>query len=533
MQKALQQSKLDQKALQQKMTVLNNENIILQDTLYPKRGMSRNPAPPLLQTPNSNNTMHQATVTNNPLTAHTGILKSVRFANPSQQQQFGQQQQFRQQQQQFQQQTSQQQQFGQQQQFTQQQQHSQQQPFQQASQPQTSQQQQFGQQQQFTQQQQHSQQQPLSTTSENTTNTNNMDPILKLSEILAKSLNTRDDKRALSSIQIKSLPKLLNCQTEISIPDFEIWKRNTLNVFKHYKVDDCLALQLIRSECGLPERLQTAITQCTSVEECFETFSKMMEPLSCLKPKLIRQITNHPKVGEDEMEQLGALDSMLQKIIHLKTFFPQCDLNEYECTAALACFQSVSHTSRLPHLTFDFKDKFKNGHKYIDILKNHFDQERTNLYLITTARNLFQDNSDDTNLMNISTEPWKSKYQPPWKPKTPKSPENPENPQPSQFWGGKGGKEGMCGVCKTSATHPYWNCPHLSEVKANKRHINSLKHLCKKCVRPHDACIAKTHNRDCTKYFNKLKRKEFSIICDTHKEVNKHLCPCPPKEQTT
>ena len=47
----------------------------------------------------------------------------------------------------------------------------------------------------------------------NTTNSNNMDPIMKLSEILAKSLNTKDEKRSLSSIQIKSLPKLLNCQT--------------------------------------------------------------------------------------------------------------------------------------------------------------------------------------------------------------------------------------------------------------------------------------------------------------------------------
>ena len=125
-----------------------------------------------------------------------------------------------------------------------------------------------------------------------------------------------------------------------------------------------------------------------------------MQPIGCLKPQLIRQLTNHPKVGDDDQEQLGALDDMLQKIIHFKTFFPESDINEYETTAALACFQSVSHTSRLPQLTFEFKEKFSKGEKYIDILKQHFDKERANLYLITTARDLFQDNPE-TNLLNV------------------------------------------------------------------------------------------------------------------------------------
>ena len=212
------------------------------------------------------------------------------------------------------------------------------------------------------------------------------DPITRLSEVLEKTLVTKDDKKALSAIQIKSLPRLLNCENEISIADFEIWKRSIKKVFEYYKVDECLAIQLIRTECGLPLRLREAIQQCATVEECFETFSRMMIPLSCLRPQLIRMLTNHPRVGDDEEEQLACLDDMLKKIMNFKAFFPADDINEYETVAALACFQSVNHVSRLPQLTFEFKQKFIQGNKFVGILQKHLDNERSNLYLVTTAR---------------------------------------------------------------------------------------------------------------------------------------------------
>ena len=71
----------------------------------------------------------------------------------------------------------------------------------------------------------------ITTQATNQQNTNAIDPITKLSEILTKTLTTREHKRSLSSIQIKSLPRLLNCQNEISIANFEIWRRTILKVF--------------------------------------------------------------------------------------------------------------------------------------------------------------------------------------------------------------------------------------------------------------------------------------------------------------
>ena len=340
------------------------------------------------------------------------------------------------------------------------------------------------------------------------------DPITRLSEVLEKTLVTKDDKKALSAIQIKSLPRLLNCENEISIADFEIWKRSIKKVFEYYKVDECLAIQLIRTECGLPLRLREAIQQCATVEECFETFSRMMIPLSCLRPQLIRMLTNHPRVGDDEEEQLACLDDMLKKIMNFKAFFPADDINEYETVAALACFQSVNHVSRLPQLTFEFKQKFTQGNKFVDILQKHLDNERSNLYLVTTARSLYQtDPVTDPSFMNVVTD------------KTPDM-----QKQKPKYSGGRWGKEGQCGVCKSITTHPFWQCDLLKEVKESRRHVKTLKHVCLKCLKPHEACLAKTENKDCSQKLNRKKGTVYSVLCEQHK-VNKALCVCPEKRR--
>ena len=341
------------------------------------------------------------------------------------------------------------------------------------------------------------------------------DPITRLSEVLEKTLVGKDDKKALSAIQIKSLPRLLNCENEISVADFEIWKRSIKKVFDYYKVDECLAIQLIRTECGLPHRLREAIQQCASVKECFETFSRMMVPLSCLRPQLVRMLTNHPRVGDDEEEQLACLDDMLKKIMNFKAFFADDDINEYETVAALACFQSVNHVSRLPQLTFDFKRQHSQGRKYIDILQAHLDNERCNLYLVTTARSLYQSETfNDPSLMNVVTD----------------SPERPKQ-KPHHYSGGNSKREGFCGVCRTTGSHPYWQCPFLNEVKDAKRHIKTLKHICIKCLRPPQACLAKTENKDCSQVFSKAKQSTYSLLCDEHK-INKKVCSCPRKVQS-
>ena len=357
---------------------------------------------------------------------------------------------------------------------------------------------------------------------EKTQSLDSVDPITRLAEAIEKTVVGKEDRKSLSSIQIKSLPRLLNCEQEISVADFEIWKRSIQKVFSYYNVDQCLAIQLLRTECGLPHRLQEAIQQCSTVDECFNVFSRMMTPISCLRPQLIRNLTNHARVGEDEDDQIACLDDMLKKLLDYKAFFPHDDINEYQAIAALATFQSVHHVSRIPSLTTEFKKLHQEGNKYVDILQAHLDNERANLYLIITARSLYGE-QNDTNLMNVFTKPIGNVG----RSNNNRNSSMEDNTDSIPPWrGGTKMKEGYCICCKSVSKHLYFQCPILQEVKESKRHLNSMKHICPTCLRPPLTCVQKTKNKDCSQAFNRKTKEWYSLTCQHHK-INTKLCPCP------
>ena len=318
----------------------------------------------------------------------------------------------------------------------------------------------------------------------------------KLTEAIA-AVSVSNKKEKLSSVHLKTLPKLLNCENEVSLPDFIIWKKSVLEIFKKFEIDATLQVQLLRTACNLPTRLQLAVQQACSVEECFQIWARMLPPEACLLPRLISEIARHKRAyTEDEVS--FTLDSMLKKIIFLKSFFPKNDISLYEAISAVSALQTIHFKNRIPDLTRAFEQGSKEGKRLIDMLQQFFDTEREHFHIIQTSLKLFKDNFNENNIDVMSHTA------------------QTEVENHTHYAGGSPKRPNICCVCDKKAIHNFVNCPEL------KMYPNGIGYKnCHICLRPHKMCVKTKYGKKCCT-IRKRDGTTHNLICNCG--INTKLC---------
>ena len=318
----------------------------------------------------------------------------------------------------------------------------------------------------------------------------------KLTEAIS-AVSVSNKKEKLSSVHLKTLPKLLNCENEVSLPDFIIWKKSVLKHFSVFEIDETLQVQCIKTLCNLPTRLQSAVQQACSVEECFQIWERMLPPETCLLPRLISEIARHKRAyTEDEVS--FTLDSMLKKIIFLKSFFPNNDISLYEAISAVSALQTIHFKNRIPDLTRAFEQGSKEGKRLIDMLFDFFDKEREHFHIIQTSLKLFKDNFN-TNNIDVMSHTAQTEVE-----------------NHTHYAGGSPKRPNICCVCDKRAIHNFVNCPEL------KKYPNGIgyKH-CTICLRPHKMCVKTRYGKKCCT-IRKRDGTTHNLVCNCG--INAKLC---------
>ena len=216
-----------------------------------------------------------------------------------------------------------------------------------------------------------------------------IDQIGRLAAVLEKGL--LQNQKATARLPQISLPQMTKMSNNIiSGAAYFSWERKVLKLMTENNLADSMVTSLIQNDQSIPRRFRLAVQNCSETRSIFSIFASMCEPLECILPKLINNLTSLPACHDTE-SQISGLDKILVSIAEIENFFEDKDLTVTELTATFAALCSSEQLSTLPAQMSTFKERHqREGTKYITLLKEYSLRRRADLYNIKSALEIYR-----------------------------------------------------------------------------------------------------------------------------------------------
>ena len=216
-----------------------------------------------------------------------------------------------------------------------------------------------------------------------------IDQIGRLASVLEKNL-LQNQKPTPRLPQI-SLPLMMTLPN-LTVPatSYFGWKRKIESLTKDNNLADSTVCNLIQNDKNIPSRFRDSIQNCSNTDSIFAIFATMCEPLECVFPKLLQNLTGLPPCHDTE-SQIEGLDQILISITEIENYFDDKDLTLTELTATFAALCTAEQLNSLPVTINLFKEKHeREGVKYVTMLKEYSLKRRADLYNIKSAIQIYR-----------------------------------------------------------------------------------------------------------------------------------------------
>ena len=288
------------------------------------------------------------------------------------------------------------------------------------------------------------------------------DPINKLAAILEQNLVGAKPTMRYPAF---SLPKVIGVhQGRLEAVAYYSWKNKCTALILEHSVPDSLALSLVQAEPTLPPRYRAQIANASTLAGAWTILDSMNCPLESLLPKLIRELTSLESAwGHDE--QIATYDALILKLNQIQEFFPHAELDLQQLTACLACFQSPENLSAMPDILNRFRQTHTTtGQSYIQILHDHCQKRRADIYSILTSMALYRagQTTPHNNISNSRGSMIGGRGS------------ERRNVGETEHWaGGTSETPARCHLCTKSVDHMFFKCDVLKEVRAGTTRLDS------------------------------------------------------------